>query len=185
MSTHRNTCDLLLKANGGDDDARKELWQRVFDELHELAARAMRQERRSHTLQATALVNEAFVRLVDVERDWQNRTHFLAFAAHVIRRILVDHARARGAAKRGGEWHQVTLGEHPADRESAVDVLALEEALEELRNLHKRQSQVVEMRYYAGMTEPEIAQVLAVSRSTVNQDWITAKAFLSARLSSA
>src|SRR5258708_21794840 len=137
-------------------------------------------ERRSHSLQATALVHEAYIRLTGLtEIDWQNRSHFFAVAASLMRRILVDHARASQAGKRGGRWDAVSLNEGilPAP-ERAPEILALDEALTRLADLDERQSKIVEMRFFAGMSEQETGTALGISARTVKRDWRIAKAWL-------
>ena len=151
----------------------------MHDELRKIARRCMRGERRNHSLQATALLNEAYLRLVDVRRvNWQNRTHFFAIAAQVMRRVLVDHARARAAGKRGANARipldQVEVGIAAPE----VDVLALDAALEKLASVDRRQSELVELRYFAGLTVEETAAALDVAPITVKRDWALAKAWL-------
>jgi len=140
----------------------------------------MRGERRGHSLQATALVNEAYLRLIDARRvRWQDRAHFLAMAARLMRRVLVDHARARGRDKRGGDAERVTLVEGIAGTdERPVDVMALDDALEALANIDERKSRVIELRYFGGLSVMETAQALGVSEQTVMRDWKFAKAWL-------
>jgi RNA polymerase sigma-70 factor (ECF subfamily) len=169
-----------LGTSGGADV----LLPRLYDELHELAARALRGERRNHTLQPTALVNEAYVRLVgQTHVDWKGRTHFLGVAAQMIRRILVDHARRKAAAKRGGALARVTLLDGEAEGGPAgIDLLALHDALEELEGLNARQRQLVELRFFGGLTEEEAAQVVGISARMARLDWRMARAWLSRRL---
>ncbi len=146
----------------------------------------MRGERDGHTLQPTALVNEAYLRLVDQNRiGWRDRAHFFATAAIVMRRILVDHARARDASKRGGVWRRVTLTDQITAAEGGLlDTLALDQALSRLSEMDERMAKVVEMRFFAGMKMEEIAHVLGVSRRTVAEDWNMAKRWLRKALSS-
>lgn len=171
---------LLVKWGNGDELARDQLMPLVYEELHRLAHRHIRNERPGHTLQTSALVNEAFVRLVD-QKDvhWQSRAHFFAIAAQMMRRILVDYARNRRYAKRGGDARQVTLNEDliVTDQRSA-DVIALDEALSDLANFDDRKSKVVELRFFGGLSIEETAEVLAVSPGTVMRDWTLAKAWL-------
>ena len=153
-----------------------------------LARAYLGRERPGHTLQPTALVNEAYIKLVDqTQVDWQGRTHFFAVGARVMRNLLIDHARGRGRAKRGGAWHRVTLAESltPFTRgELDVDqLLALNEALERLAELDERQGRVVELRFFGGLTVPEVATVLGVSTRTVEGDWTHARAWLRRELS--
>jgi RNA polymerase sigma factor (TIGR02999 family) len=171
---------LLLKWGQGDETALARLIPLVQRELHQIARRYMRGERAGHTLQATALVNEAYVRLVDA-RDvaWRDRAHFLAVAARVMRRILVDHARARRYQKRGGAAAHVTLDEAlVVAQEPDQDFVALDEALTALATIDARKSQVVEMRFFGGLTMDETAEALQISRDTVKRDWRIAKLWL-------
>jgi RNA polymerase sigma-70 factor (ECF subfamily) len=171
---------LLIAWSDGDQTARDELIPLVYEELHRLAHHYMNRERPGHTLQTSALVNEAFVKLVD-QRDvhWQNRAHFFGIAAQMMRRILVDHARSRQSAKRGGDLRQVSLNEATiVSDQRAADVVALDEALKNLAAIDQRKSQIVELRYFGGLSTEETAQVLKVSPGTVNRDWTLAKAWL-------
>jgi RNA polymerase sigma factor (TIGR02999 family) len=172
--------DLLRAWSNGDRSAFDQLIPLVDKELRTLADRYMRQERPDHTLQTTALVNEAYVRLIDVNRiAWQSRTHFLAVAAQTMRRILVDFARRRGRQKRGGELVLVTLDEaRDVGQERATDLVALDDALTALAAFDDRMSQVVELRFFGGLTVEETADALRVSPETVMRDWKTAKAWL-------
>ena len=156
----------------------------VHDELHRIAVRCMRGERRGHSLQATALVNEAYVRLVDAKRvRWQDRTQFLAMSARLMRRVLVDHARARLYQKRGGGAVKVTLvEEHAGSDERPHDVIALDDALDALGAFDQRKSRVVELRFFGGLSVEESAQVLGVSVDTVMRDWKLARAWLGREL---
>ena len=171
---------LLIAWGKGDESARDQLMPLVYEELHRLAHKHIRKERPGHTLQTSALVNEAFVRLVD-QKDvhWQNRTHFFAIAAQMMRRILVDYARSRRFAKRGGNARQVTLNEEliMSDQRSE-EVVALDEALGELANIDERKGKVVELRFFGGLSIEETADVLSVSPGTVMRDWTLAKAWL-------
>jgi RNA polymerase sigma factor (TIGR02999 family) len=160
----------------------------VLADLRRQASGYLRRERSGHTLQPTALVNEVYLRLVDQQRaHWKGRAHFFAVAAQLMRRILVDHARAHLADKRGGWAQIVTLDEaSDAPEEKAVanvDLLALDDALTELSNLDERQGRVVELRYFAGLTIPETAEVLGVTHATISRDWRNARAWLLLRLS--
>lgn len=171
---------LLLAWNEGKSGALDQLMPLVYDELHRMARRYMRQERVGHTLQATALINEAYVRLIDAQAvQWQNRAQFLGIAAQLMRRILVDFARERGYQKRGGGAQQVSLEEaliiSPGLGE---DFVVLDEALSALSALDQRKGRVVEMRFFAGLTEKEIAEVLSISEETVRRDWRFAKTWL-------
>lgn len=173
---------LLERWSSGDRGALEQLMPMVYAHLHRLANRAMHGERRDHTLQATALVHEAFLRLADKSPSWNDRRHFYAVAARVMRRTLVDHARTLGAERRGGGWHKVTLGDPGGSRESPVDLLALDEALDELAKLDARKARVVELRFLAGLTVEETAEILAVSKPTVVLDTRLARAWLYTRL---
>ena len=171
----------LLRAWGnGDDGALERLTPLVEAELRRLAQGYMRRERRGHTLQTSALVNEAFLRLTDARRvRWQDRAHFLGISARLMRRVLVDHARARGYRKRGGGAERVTLDEGlVTSPEPAVDVLALDRALEALAAVDVRKSQVIELRFFGGLSVEETAEVLHVSPDTVKRDWRLAKLWL-------
>lgn len=171
---------LLQAWSDGDQAALDQLLPLVYAELHRLAKRYMGREHAGHTLQTSALVNEAYLRLVDAPGvHWQNRTHFFAVSAQIMRRILVDFARSRQNLKRGGGARQVTLDERfVASPESGADLLALDEALGRLAVLNPRQSQVVELRYFGGLNEEEVAEVLKVSPRTVRHDWSLARAWL-------
>ena len=180
---------VLSELGAGDAGARERLWPLVYDELHGLAQQAMASERRGHTLQSTALVNEAFLRLVGREPvGFAGRTHFFATAAQVMRHILVDHARAHRAEKRGGDRGRITLtglaedGVAAPSVVDAVDVLALDEALRELATLNARQAQVVELRFFGGLDVEQTAAALGVSERTVKGDWRVARAWLAGRL---
>jgi RNA polymerase sigma-70 factor, ECF subfamily len=172
--------ELLRAWSQGDESARERLIPLLYDELHRLARRCMRQERPDHTLQATALVNEAYLRLIDVNRvEWRNRTHFLALAAQMMRRILIEFARSRHRQKRGGAAIRVNIddiAELPEPQER--NLVALGDALSALAIFDARMSQVVELRFFGGLTVEETAEVLNVSPETVMRDWKTAKAWL-------
>lgn len=175
---------LLLAWGDGDRRALDELLPLVYADLHAAATRALGRELPGHTLQATALVHEAYLRLVDQSRvHWQNRAQFFGVAAQLIRRILVDHARARLAAKRGGGAWQVTLGQADAQAPgsgsgSGLEVLALHEALERLAGLDPMQGRLVELRYFGGLGIEETAGALGVSPATVKREWAAARAWL-------
>ena len=171
--------DLLVAWSDGDKAAYDELVPLVYDELHRLAHRCMGGERPGHTLQTTALVDEAYLRLVDQRVHWQNRSHFFAIAAQVMRRILVDYARQRRYAKRGGAAQQVELDEAMLmARERSSALVALDEALKKLGDFDERKSRVVELRFFGGLSVEETADVLKVSVNTVKRDWSTARAWL-------
>jgi RNA polymerase sigma-70 factor, ECF subfamily len=172
--------ELLRAWSHGDGSALDRLMPLVYDELHRLARRYMRQERPNHTLQATSLVNEAYLRLIDVNRvEWRDRAHFLAVAAQMMRRILVESARSRRRQKRGGGAVRVNLDdlqELPDPKER--DLVAVSDALSALATFDARMGQVVELRFFGGLTVEETAEVLNVSAETVMRDWKTAKAWL-------
>ena len=171
---------LLLAWSHGDASALDQLLPVVYQELRRLAKHYMAQERPGHTLQATALVNEAYLRLIDVNQvRWQNRAHFFAIAAQVMRRILVEFARSRRRQKRGGDPQRVTLNEVPeVAQERGTDLVALDEALSVLATHDARMSQVVELRFFGGLTVEETAETLKVSPETVMREWKTAKVWL-------
>jgi RNA polymerase sigma-70 factor, ECF subfamily len=195
---------LLAKWSGGNEAALGELTALVYQELRSLAQRHLRRERPNHTIQRTALVHEAFVRLVNQQSvDWQNRGHFFALASNLMRRILVDHARARLASKRGGGVVAVSLDEIMApldaddagsnggatpepqhfDGETDDDVAAIDEALTRLAGMDERQARIVEMRYFGGLTIEETAQAMGISDATVKREWTLARAWLRRELS--
>jgi RNA polymerase sigma factor (TIGR02999 family) len=182
--------DLLRRASSGDDKAVSKLMPLVYDELRRLAASYLRRERPGQTLQATALVHEAYVRLINERaQNWQNRTHFLAIAALSMRQILVERARRRKAAKRGGDPERITLDEHllgdrAAGSAAEIDLVALDEALERLAAEHERQAKIVEMRYFGGLSVEECADALQISPATVKRDWTVARAWLKRALDS-
>ena len=171
---------LLVRWREGDQRALDELMPLVYAELHRLAARYMRGERPGHTLQTSALVNEAYLRLAGHEDiQWQDRAHFFAVAAQAMRRILVDHARRRGNQKRGGDVHKVALDEALiVSDERAAEVVALDDALARLAEVAPRKSRLVELRFFGGLGIEEAAEVLQVSPGTVMRDWTFAKAWL-------
>ena len=175
-----NVTGLLLQWGKGDEGALERLIPLVHRELHQIARRCMAGERAGHSLQATALVNEAYVRLVDAtDVAWHDRTHFLAVAARVMRRILVDHARARHAQKRGGPSENVTFDEAlVVTDEPRQDFVALDDAIQELATFDERKSRVIELRFFGGLSVEETASVLNVSPDTVMRDWRLAKAWL-------
>jgi RNA polymerase sigma-70 factor (ECF subfamily) len=176
---------LLVAWSNGDQVARDELMSVVYQELHRLAHQYMKRESPDHTLQTSALVNEAFLRLVD-QRDvkWQNRSHFFGLAAQMMRRILVDYARSRKYAKRGGGAREISLDETMISDDRSNEVVALDDSLQELAKIDQRKSQIVELRFFAGLSIEETADVLAVSPGTVMRDWTLAKAWLRRQMSS-
>ena len=183
-SPHEIT-QLLAEWSNGNQTALDKLYPLVYDELHRMARRYMNRERKGHTLQTTALINEAYVRLVDQKHvHWANRAHFFAISAQIMRRILIDHARRHGYAKRGGGAEKVSLDETAiiAD-DPASDLLLLDEALSRLAEMDPRRSQVVELRYFGGLNNEEISGVLKISENTVTRDWNMARAWLYQELS--
>jgi RNA polymerase sigma factor (TIGR02999 family) len=178
---------LLLDWSDGDNEALAKLIPLVYQELKRLARYHMRKERADHTLQTSALVNEAYIRLVDYKKmQWQDRAHFMAVAAQAMRRILVEHARARTRAKRGGETRKVSLDEAAAlTDEKAADMVALDAALNSLAEFDPRKSQVVELRYFGGLSIEETAQIIDVSPATVKREWNTAKIWLHREINTA
>jgi RNA polymerase sigma-70 factor (ECF subfamily) len=183
-STHEVT-QLLLDWSDGDQAAFDALMPLVYDELRQMARRYMSRERPGHTLQTTALVNEAYLRLVDQKRvHWQNRAHFFAVASQAMRRILIDYARKQRYAKRGGGAPKISLEEAAVmSQERAADLVALDEALTTLASIDPQQSRVVELRFFGGLTIEETAEVLKLSVDMVKREWATAKAWLSREMS--
>ena len=181
----QNITRLLLDWRNGDQSALDRLMPLVYEELRRMANHYMRNERRGHTLQSSALVNEAYLRLVDHENiEWQNRAHFFGVAAQSMRRILVDHARTRNYQKRGGGAQQVSLDEAMTlAGERAAELITLDDALRELAKMDERKSRVVELRYFGGLSVEETAEALGVSIPTVTRDWNTAKAWLMREIS--
>jgi RNA polymerase sigma factor (TIGR02999 family) len=186
MSFSEEITQLLRAWSGGDEQALAKLTPLIYSELHRMAHRYMRQERSTHTLQTTALINEAYLRLIDWKNvRWQNRAHFFGVAARLMRRILVDFARSRSYAKRGGGGRvTVSLDEAAAvSRDRAREILALDEALQSLAVIDLRKSQIVELRFFGGLSVEETADVLGVSSRTVLREWDLAKAWLNRELS--
>ena len=175
---------LLQQWSNGQEQALDRLMPQIHDELRKLAASYLRRERPDHTLQPTALVNEAFLKLVDQRAArWQNRAHFFGIAAQAMRRILVDHARAHAAGKRGGAFRKVPLDDANLIGSTAdVDLLALDEALTRLATIDPQQSRIVELRFFGGLTMDEAAEVMRISPATIGREWRIAKAWLSAEL---
>lgn len=176
----RDVTGMLLDWSQGDARAAEELFPLVYDELHRLAQRQMRRERADHTLQATALVNEAYMRLVDQSRvRWQNRAHFFGVAAQLMRRILIKHAERRNAAKRGAGQRELPLDEALiVTDERAAELIALDRALNDLALIDERQSRIVELRFFGGLSVEEIGVALGISPATVKREWRVAKAWL-------
>jgi RNA polymerase sigma factor (TIGR02999 family) len=184
MPEPENVTQLLLAWGRGDEAARDELIPLVYDTLRRIARHQLRGERAGHTLETNALINEAYLELVEQSVSWQNRAHFFGIAARLMRQLLVDYARARGRLKRGGDRQQISL--MAADRiaqERAVDLLALDEALETLAQADPQRSRIVELRFFGGLTIEETAQVLGVSTPTVERGWRAARAWLQTELS--
>jgi RNA polymerase sigma factor (TIGR02999 family) len=178
--TEETVTQLLARWSSGDQEAAERLLPLVYDELRRIAARQLRRERDAHTLQATAIVHEAYMRLVGQPGlEWPSRAHFFAFSAHLIRRILVDYARRRNRAKRGGLAERITLVEM-ADLalEKSPDLIALDEALSGLEKVDPRKATVVELKFFAGLTLEEIADQLGISSETVSREWRRARAWL-------
>jgi len=181
----QNITELLVGYGRGDKEALDQLMPIVYEELRRQAARYLRREQAGHTLQTTALIHEAYVRLVDQRAvQWQNRAHFFGVAAQMMRRILVDHARTKKRVKRGGSDIRVSLaGANVAVKGQDLDVVALDEALSRLAQIDEQQSRVVELRYFSGLTVEETAEVMGISKATVKRDWSVAKAWLYRELS--
>jgi RNA polymerase sigma factor (TIGR02999 family) len=177
-----DTTKLLEQWSRGDENALQELMPLVYDELRRLAAHLLKNERPGHTLQPTALVHEAYLRMVDITRvDWHSRAHFLSLAAQMLRRLLVDHARAKRRAKRGSGRVLLSLTEVPGSPPN-LDAIALDEALSELARIDPQQSRIVELRFFAGVSIEETATSLGISAATVKRDWAVARAWLYRRL---
>jgi len=177
---------LLVAMGDGDAGAANQLFPLVYQELRALAGSFFRHQRADHTLQPTALVHDAYLRLVNqTNPQFSGRSHFFAVAAKAMRQILTDHARRKGAIKRGGEHQQVSLDRAVAvTNESTIDILALDEALTRLTSLDERRSRVVELRFFGGLTNEAVAEVLGISRATVVDDWTVARAWLRGQLGS-
>ncbi len=184
---NQGVTDLLIKFSDGKREAVDQLLPLIYDELKRIAANYLRRERSDHTLQPTALVNEAYMKMVDITQvSWQNKAHFIGVAANQMRRILVDHARHHNAQKRGGEFHILTLNEEidKADEQSA-ELIALDDALTELAKMDPIKAKIVELRYFGGLTTEETAEVLEVSPITIKRHWKITKAWLYGQLSKA
>lgn len=181
----QNTTDLLRKFNGKDEVVANELLPLIYNELKRIASNYLRRERSDHTLQPTALVHEAYLKMVDITQiSWQNKAHFLGVAANQMRRILVDYARQHNAEKRGGEFHILTLNEE-IDKaiEQSTELIALDDALNELAKMDPVKAKMVELRYFGGLTVEETAEVLGVSAITIKRHWRMTKAWLYGQLS--
>lgn len=180
----KDVTGLLVDWGNGDQAALSELIPLVYDELRRLAGGYMRRESQDHTLQTSALVNEAYLKLIDQKSvQWQNRAHFFGVAAQLMRRILVDHARSRLRAKRGGGAQMVSLVEGPATSKEVADVIALNDALDDLAKFDPRKSRIVEMKFFGGLTTEEAAEVLKVTPRTIEREWRKAKAWLNRAIS--
>jgi RNA polymerase sigma factor (TIGR02999 family) len=180
MVGNGNVTELLINWNKGDQNALEKLLPMIYQELHLLASRYLRKERANHTIQATALVHEAYLRLIDQKQvQWQNRAHFFAIAAQMMRRILINYARDQHAAKRGGNQVRVELNEAIAlPNIQDLDLLALDEALDQLAKTDQRKSRLIELWFFAGLTLEETAEVLEISLATAKRDWTLARAWL-------
>jgi RNA polymerase sigma factor (TIGR02999 family) len=178
--TPQNVTQLLVGWSKGDKEALDKLVPLVYDELRRQAARYLRHERPGHTLQTTALIHEAYLRLIDQRNvHWQNRAHFFGIAAQMMRRILVDHARTKKRAKRGGSDVRISFSEAVLKTPGQdLDFVALDEALDRLAAIDEQQSRIVELRFFSGLTVEETAEVLSISTATVKRDWSMAKAWL-------
>lgn len=184
MTVNSNVTRLLKDAQSGDESALNELFPLIYDELRKLAGIRMNSERANHTLQPTALVHEVYMRLIDQHSvDWQNRAHFFGLASEMMRRILVTHAVAKKTNKRGGEFVHLELDEAISFAgENEIDFIDLDEALNELEKFAPRQAKVVEMRFFGGLTNEEVAEFLKLDERTIKRDWRTAKAWLFEKL---
>lgn len=184
MVDQQSITQLLIRWSSGDKNAEAALTPMVYDELRNLAKRLFSSEKSSHTLQPTALVHEAFVKLVDAQVTWQDRAHFFSLAARMMRRLLVNHASARNAVKRGGDAIKVTLNESAvAGRSADADLLDLEEALQALTELDARKAELIELQYFGGLSFKEMEEVTGLSSSTLDRDLRMARAWLKDYLS--
>ena len=181
MSETPNITQMLRQWSDGNREVLDELMPLVYDELHRQAARFLSRERSDHTLQTTALINEAYLKLIDQRQvNWESRTHFFAISANLMRQILVDYARAKKREKRGGDLVKLPLEEAAlvVGKEKNIDLIALDEALTRLEKIDERQARIVELRYFSDLTLEETAEALGISRTTVADDWAMAKAWL-------
>ena len=182
----KDATQFLTDYVSGNARAADELMPLVYDELRRLAAAHMRAERADHTLQPTAVVNEAYLRLIKIRNDWKGRTHFFAMAATMLRRVLVDHAKHKGAKKHGAGWNRIALENlNAATRDEAVDCIALDAALEKLSKVSERQARAIELRFFAGLQMEEIGEVMKLGIDTVRKDLRMATAWLNRELLSA
>ncbi len=184
-SRSSQVAQLLEKFEPGDRHAEEQLFADVYTELRAIAAKYLHRERKSHTLQPTALVHEAYLKLVGQSRvDWQGRAHFLAAAAHAMRQILVDHARRHRAAKRGGNQHRIALDDNLViEPHRNADLLAIEDALKKLAKLDARQARMIELRFFGGLSIAEVAKVLGTSKRSAEREWTMVRAWLRRELS--
>ena len=182
MTDQQSITALLNRWGSGDKDAEAALTPMVYDELQRVAKRLFRTESKSHTLQPTAIVHEAFVKLVEVDVTWQDRAHFFSLAARMMRRLLVNHANARNAAKRGGDAIKVTLIESAVAESVDADLLDLEEALQALAELDTRKAELIELQYFGGLSFKEMEEVTGLSSSTLDRDLRMARAWLKDQL---
>lgn len=180
MTADREVTQLLIDWSNGDREALDQMMPLVYSELRRMAASYLSRERRDHTLQPTALVNESYLRLIDQKRvNWQNRAHFFGIAAQMMRRILINHANERVAAKRGGGAIKVSLSEAESEMEiTDASLLALDEALKRLSELDSRKSRLIELKFFGGLTTEEIAEVMQLSHATIEREWTLARAWL-------
>ena len=171
---------LLLNWNKGDEGASEKLFSAVYKELHHLAVSRLQKERSDHSFQASDLINEAYIRLIDCQKiNWQSRVQFFSVAAQIMRNILIDHGRKHGASKRGGNKYKLSLSElNKLADQIDVDLIALDDALNSLALLDSQQSRIVELRYFAGLSIEEVAEVLSLSPATVSREWRLAKIWL-------
>lgn len=182
MSSDNETVAILARLGQGDRQAEAELYEHVYVGLRALAASYLRRRPAGQTLQATALVHEVYLKLVQGGGDWSGRAHFMAVAARAMRQVLHDRARARRAAKRGGAWRRMNLSGVGREEGAPVDLVALDDALTRLAGLDERQYRIVELRFFAGLDVDEVAEVLQVSKSTVEKEWTRVRAWLSREL---
>lgn len=187
MSLQSQITVLLVNIENGDSRAIDELLPLVYSQLKAMAGNQLKGERPNHTLNATALVHEAYLKLVHQDRvSWQNRAHFFAIAAQAMRRVLINYAKSRLADKRGGGQPIVTFNEEVMSGDSpAEEIIALDEALTRLKEIDERQSRIIELRFFGGLTEQEVAQVMKISESTVKRDWRMARAWLTREMKQA
>lgn len=182
MPASQNVTQLLLAWERGDEAARDELIPLVYEALRRIARYHLRGERAGHTLQTTALINEAYLKLVEQSVPWQSREHFFGIAARLMRQILVDYARARQRLKRGGDRQQISITAAEIEHGEAADLLALNDALETLAEADPQRSQIVELRFFGGLTIEETAQVMGISTASVERGWRAARAWLQTEL---